>query len=305
MAYNNESDRRSNVSSFYGGRKSSLDALNANGQDLRSAAPHAQGSPSGVLARGASSVDRPGATAPHSARSVASQQAQEQAQEQEREQEQDQARARRDSASSFFDPRRMSHAGGEMLAQSAGYNRASFFDVGIEAPVKGGRDEEEGGRGVLGGRGGRGALGGRGGVAGGAFGAAVPAAAADPNDAWDVYADFNNAGPRYSTAFVNYDEGYVFCFYYFISCHNADVSSQLPTSPSPVARTKRTQQGRDRQRHGPRRDGHGPGPRGRMETLRAGCDEKVRAEEREGGLEMAQVQGVDARPERNMWTMGD
>lgn len=24
---------------------------------------------------------------------------------------------------------------------------------------------------------------------------------------WDVYADFNNMGPRYSNAFVKYDEG--------------------------------------------------------------------------------------------------
>lgn len=29
------------------------------------------------------------------------------------------------------------------------------------------------------------------------------------NDAWDVYADFNNAGPRYSTAFGQNTQGYV------------------------------------------------------------------------------------------------
>ncbi|TFK48777.1 hypothetical protein OE88DRAFT_1634014 [Heliocybe sulcata] len=49
---------------------------------------------------------------------------------------------------------------------SAGYNRNSYFMQGREEPVKGGRDEEEA-----------------------------------HDDSWDVYADFNNAGPRYSTAF--------------------------------------------------------------------------------------------------------
>jgi hypothetical protein len=43
----------------------------------------------------------------------------------------------------------------------------SFFDAGREEPVKGGYDEVE-----------------------------------QPNEGgWDVYADFNNAGPRYSAAF--------------------------------------------------------------------------------------------------------
>jgi hypothetical protein len=43
----------------------------------------------------------------------------------------------------------------------------SFFDAGREEPVKGGHDEYE-----------------------------------QPNEGgWDVYADFNNAGPRYSHAF--------------------------------------------------------------------------------------------------------
>lgn len=54
---------------------------------------------------------------------------------------------------------------------SAGYNRNSFFLSGREEPLKGGRDEEEPG---------------------------TPAG----TDAWDVYADFNNNGPRYSTAFT-------------------------------------------------------------------------------------------------------
>ncbi|KAI0298116.1 hypothetical protein B0F90DRAFT_1735099 [Multifurca ochricompacta] len=79
--------------------------------------------------------------------------------------------SRRDSSSSFFNP-----AGTGTLprgaaepahVQNAGYNRMSYFDAGREEPVKGGHDEEE-----------------------------------HPNEGgWDVFADFNNAGPRYSHAF--------------------------------------------------------------------------------------------------------
>ena len=49
---------------------------------------------------------------------------------------------------------------------SAGYNRDSFRRIGRQEPVKGGPDEEKD---------------------------------ADEAEAWDVYADFNNVGPRYST----------------------------------------------------------------------------------------------------------
>ena len=52
---------------------------------------------------------------------------------------------------------------------TAGYNQSSYFAAGRTEPVKGG-DEEA---------------------------------------AWDVYADFNNAGPRYSTAFGMADNGCV------------------------------------------------------------------------------------------------
>ncbi|KAK7023076.1 hypothetical protein R3P38DRAFT_2957394 [Favolaschia claudopus] len=55
---------------------------------------------------------------------------------------------------------------------NAGYNRGSFFPAAREEPLKGGRDEEEG------------------------------------DNGWDVYADFNNAGPRYSSAFGKQDTGY-------------------------------------------------------------------------------------------------
>lgn len=121
-------DRKSNVSSFYGGRKSSIDALNSD-----FAAPVAP------------------------------------------------ARALRDDASSFFTPERGRNSTDLLNGQpqSAGYNRGSFFHTGREEPLKGGRDEE-GGR-------------------------------SPGNDGvWDVYADFNNAGPRYSSAtFGTQDSGYV------------------------------------------------------------------------------------------------
>ena len=114
-----DADRKSTVSSFYGGRKSSIDPLNALNTEYPTEYP-----PQPAV-RG------------------------------------------RDDASSFFSPGRssMDHLTG--ARSSAGYNRNSFFHVGREEPLKGGRDEEK-----------------------------------DPReDAWDVYADFNNAGPRYSSVF--------------------------------------------------------------------------------------------------------
>lgn len=102
-----DTDRKSTVSSFYGGRKSSMDALN---QDFP---PNHR------------PAERPG----------------------------------RDDASSFFTPE-LNRLGGRQA--SGGYNSSTFYP-GREEPLKGGRDEEE--------------------------------------EVWDVYADFNNAGPRYSTAF--------------------------------------------------------------------------------------------------------
>ncbi|KAF6755899.1 hypothetical protein DFP72DRAFT_989966 [Ephemerocybe angulata] len=65
---------------------------------------------------------------------------------------------------------------------SAGYNKNSFFNGGREEPLKGGKDEED--------------------------------------EAWDVYADFNNAGPRYSSAFTP---------------ANSSGYQQLPTPQTPVA----------------------------------------------------------------------
>lgn len=125
-------DRRSAVSSFYGGRKSSLDALNA---DFPSSPPPPPqfGQPQ---------------------------------------------RARMDSASSFYNANRNSLASAEVLggAQTAGYNPSSFFHPGREEPLKGGHDEEQ-------------------------------SMLSNNDPGWDVYADFNNQGPRYSTAFVHRDTG--------------------------------------------------------------------------------------------------
>ena len=58
--------------------------------------------------------------------------------------------------------------------RSAGYNQNSFFDVGRTEPLKGGYDEED------------------------------PLKAKN-DGSWDVFADFNNAGPKYSSAFVDHE----------------------------------------------------------------------------------------------------
>ncbi|KAH9891872.1 hypothetical protein C8Q73DRAFT_701291 [Cubamyces lactineus] len=85
-------------------------------------------------------------------------------------------RTRADSASSFYGADRASRVNAfEGATPTAGYNRGSYFDAGRTEPVnfKSGLDEE-----------------------------------AQAESAWDVYADFNNAGPRYSTAFGIADNGY-------------------------------------------------------------------------------------------------
>jgi hypothetical protein len=82
-------------------------------------------------------------------------------------------RARRDSSSTFFGNNGQSAA----LPPGAGYaNRASYLDPGRQEPVKGLQDEEDLGTG-------------------------------NQDQGWDVYADFNNAGPRYSTAFGQTNAG--------------------------------------------------------------------------------------------------
>ncbi|KAL7279637.1 hypothetical protein ACG7TL_006043 [Trametes sanguinea] len=116
-------DRKSAVSSFYGGRRTSVDALNN---------------------------DFPPPGAP--------------------------GRTRADSTSSFFGADRASRVNAfDAASPSAGYNRNSYFDTGRTEPVN--------------------------------FKPAVPDEEAPAEPAWDVYADFNNAGPRYSTAFGIADTG--------------------------------------------------------------------------------------------------
>lgn len=118
-----DSDRKSHVSSYYGGRRSANDSNN----DYSGNPPRSQG-------------------------------------------------GRYDSASSYHNqdvgqPRPST----ELLnggTKSAGYNQNSFFDAGRTEPLKGGYDEED----PLGGK---------------------------NEGSWDVFADFNNVGPRYSEAFVD------------------------------------------------------------------------------------------------------
>lgn len=78
------------------------------------------------------------------------------------------ARPRAESQSSFYADRQSRTSQDLLNTQSAGYNASSFFTAGRQEPLKGGRDEEE---------------------------------ESGYPDNWDVFADFNNAGPRYSTAF--------------------------------------------------------------------------------------------------------
>jgi len=83
------------------------------------------------------------------------------------------------SYDSFHSPDHGSRQSTELLNgnRSAGYNRMSFFDAGRVEPLKGGYDEEE----QLSGK---------------------------NEGSWDVFADFNNAGPRYSAAFGQNEAAY-------------------------------------------------------------------------------------------------
>lgn len=87
-------------------------------------------------------------------------------------------RARQDEVSSFYGgpPSGAARPSIEMLNQpnSAGYNNSSYFDAGRAEPVKGAYDEEAGYR----------------------------------DEPFDIYADFNNQGPRYSKAAFIADDGY-------------------------------------------------------------------------------------------------
>jgi hypothetical protein len=129
-----DADRKSTVSSFYGGRQDSYGALNINPQSP--ATPNYDVGTPNVAERD------------------------------------------HDAASSFFNPDRASRASVDLLnsrkPNSAGYNSLSFLHAGREEPLRGGRDEEE-----------------------------------PVEGSWDVFADFNNTGPRYSEAFIQQDPRYV------------------------------------------------------------------------------------------------
>ncbi|KAH7884993.1 hypothetical protein F5I97DRAFT_2030014 [Phlebopus sp. FC_14] len=139
-----EYDRKSTVSSFYGARRTSLDALN----DTTPPQPRGQYSRS--------------------------------------------TRPRVDSQSSFYADHQSRTSHDLLQGQSAGYNASSFFAAGRQEPLKGGRDEEE--------------------------------EAPDQVETWDVFADFNNTGPRYSTTFG-------------IGQHKEPVYQQIPP-PTPSVPTK-------------------------------------------------------------------
>lgn len=124
-------DRKSATSSFYGGRKTSIDALHSDfpASAVQYGQPHAE-------------------------------------------------RARHDSASSFYNPNGPSRASVDISSpgySTAGYNRKSYFPAGRQEPVKGGYDEETTGL---------------------------------NDEPFDIYADFNNQGPRYSTVLGHQDSGY-------------------------------------------------------------------------------------------------
>lgn len=136
MAYNNDSNRRSVVSSFYGGRNSSSDP---NGGDFYpSRAP--AGPPPGA---GFANVNP--------------------------------ERVRADSSSAYFSPPQRPPRGNmDGHSPAPSYDRGSYYN---QAPMRGGKDEEED--------------------------IALTAGTGQGLDEpFDIYADFNNAGPRYSNVFA-------------------------------------------------------------------------------------------------------
>ncbi|EKM49804.1 uncharacterized protein PHACADRAFT_106737 [Phanerochaete carnosa HHB-10118-sp] len=106
--------------------------------------------------------------------------------------------ARQDSRSSFFNPNAPGRGSVELLnKQSAGYNNTTFFDGGRQEPVKGGYDEE----------------------------------AALRDEPFDIYADFNNQGPRYSRAAFGADNGYRYRRVNSPSLSKIETPSEATTAP--------------------------------------------------------------------------
>ena len=136
--------------------------------------------------------------------------------------------ARQDSRSSFFNPNAPHRGSVELLnQQSAGYNPTTFFDGGRQEPVKGGHDEE----------------------------------AAFRDEPFDIYADFNNAGPRYSRATFGTDNGYLHSGSMLKVEALTALSSQIPPCELPeFVQGRNAERGDDR----PRRDGNSPGAGTRM-----------------------------------------
>jgi hypothetical protein len=77
-------------------------------------------------------------------------------------------RDRRDSSATLFNNMNQPRS-----TTPGGYNQASYTKAGRAEPVKGGWEEEQD----------------------------VASAQTGNDNSWDVYADFNNAGPKYSSAY--------------------------------------------------------------------------------------------------------
>lgn len=91
---------------------------------------------------------------------------------------------RNDSASTFNHPTGPPRSSADAYAvqPSAGYNSNSFYDPGRQEPVKAGYDER-----------------------------------AFNDESFDIFADFNNQGPRYSKAVFGVDDGHVHSPWYALS----------------------------------------------------------------------------------------
>ena len=87
------------------------------------------------------------------------------------------SRARNDSSSTFNNPNAPPRPSPDAYPAypSAGYNSNSYYDAGRSEPVKAGYDEQ-----------------------------------AFNDEPFDIFADFNNQGPRYSKAVFGVDDGHVY-----------------------------------------------------------------------------------------------
>ena len=138
--------------------------------------------------------------------------------------------------------------GQQHLTGSGGYNRNSFFPPTSEAPVKGLDDLERQQHAALG----------------------------PQDDGWDVYADFNNTGPRYSVALggSTNSQGWVtYCPYSLL--RTLIVLLNLKIS-SITCRSFQTRNSIIRGRQWSRRTRHRPRTRRRMAKVRAPSHDQIR-----------------------------